>query len=75
MQSRMRQARHREETIEAHLTQLSPLGVLARGYAIVEDAERHILRSSAETSPGEELRIRLHRGALDALVSKTREPE
>jgi exodeoxyribonuclease VII large subunit len=75
MQSRMRQARHREETIEAHLTQLSPLGVLARGYAIVEDAQRYILRSSAETSAGQELRIRLHRGELDALVSKTRGPE
>jgi exodeoxyribonuclease VII large subunit len=74
MQSRIRQARHRGETIEAHLKQLSPLGVLARGYAIVEDAQRHILRSSAETSAGKPLHIRLHRGQLDAIVSRTAEP-
>jgi len=75
MQSRMRQARHQEETVEAYLTQLSPTGVLARGYAIVEDARRHILRSSAETSPGEHLRIRLHQGELAAIVSSTAEPK
>jgi exodeoxyribonuclease VII large subunit len=75
MQIRTRQARHRGETIEAHLTHLSPLGVLARGYAIVEDARRHILRSSAETSPGEPLHIRLHRGELDAIVSRTAGPK
>lgn len=75
MQTRMRHARHREEAIEAHLTQLSPLGVLARGYAIVEDARRQILRSSAEISPGESLRIRLHQGQLIAIVSSTEEPK
>jgi exodeoxyribonuclease VII large subunit len=75
MQTRMRRARHREEAIEAHLTQLSPLGVLARGYAIVEDARRHVLRSSTETSPGESLHIRLHYGDIAATVSSTAEPK
>ncbi|MGI8959853.1 MAG: exodeoxyribonuclease VII large subunit [Bryobacteraceae bacterium] len=75
MQGKMHEARHRKETIEAHLTQLSPLGVLARGYAIVEDARRRVLRSSTETSVGEPLRIRLHRGQLDAIVSKATEPK
>ncbi|MFL6352073.1 MAG: exodeoxyribonuclease VII large subunit [Bryobacteraceae bacterium] len=75
MQGRIRQARHREETIEARLTQLSPLRVLARGYAIVEDARRQIIRSSAETSAGESLHIRLHQGELDAIVSTTVKPE
>jgi exodeoxyribonuclease VII large subunit len=75
MQTRMRRARHREEAIEAHLTQLSPLGVLARGYAIVEDARRQVLRSSAETSPGESLHIRLHHGDIAATVSSTAEPK
>jgi exodeoxyribonuclease VII large subunit len=75
MQRRMHEARHRAEATEAHLTQLSPLGVLARGYAIVEDSRRHVLRSSAETASGEPLHIRLHRGELAAVVSSTREPE
>jgi exodeoxyribonuclease VII large subunit len=75
MQSRMRQARHREEATEAHLMQLSPLGVLARGYAIVEDARRHILRSSSETCAGEPLHIRLHQGEVAAVVSTTTEPK
>lgn len=75
MQSRIRQARHREETTEAHLTQISPLRVLARGYAIVEDARRHVLRSSSETSPGESVHVRLHQGELAAIVSSTAEPK
>jgi exodeoxyribonuclease VII large subunit len=73
MQSRMRQARHREEATGAHLMQLSPLGVLARGYAIVEDARRHILLSSSETRAGERLHIRLHKGELTGVVSSTTE--
>jgi exodeoxyribonuclease VII large subunit len=75
MQNSIRQARHREQGTEAHLTQLSPLGVLARGYAIIEDTRRHILRSSTETSPGEPLHIRLHYGEVAAVVSSTAEPE
>jgi len=74
MQSRARLARHREDTIEAHLKQLSPLSVLARGYAIVEDAQRHILRAATETAPGEPVRIRLHQGQLSAIVSTVSEP-
>jgi exodeoxyribonuclease VII large subunit len=75
IQSKIRQARHRQETLEAHLTQLSPLSVLARGYAIVENARRRILRSSTETSTGERLHIRLFRGELKATVSSIEERE
>ena len=53
--------------------QLSPVGVLARGYAIVEDARGRILRSSSETAPEERLKIRLHRGQVDAAVIQTRD--
>jgi exodeoxyribonuclease VII large subunit len=44
--------------------------VLSRGYAIVEDANRNILRSAADTAPGERVRVRLHEGRLDALVEE-----
>ncbi|MBV9155350.1 MAG: exodeoxyribonuclease VII large subunit [Acidobacteriaceae bacterium] len=73
IEGRFRQAQRRLEGFEAHLTQLSPLAVLGRGYAIVEDANRRALRSAAETATGETLRIRLHSGELDAVVSQTRE--
>ncbi len=73
VEARMRQAGHRQEGTHAHLLQLSPLTVLARGYAIVEDGQRRILRSSSETSVGENLRIRLHRGDIAAVVSSITE--
>ncbi len=74
MQDRVRQARQHRENFEAHLTQLSPLTVLARGYAIVQGAHQRILRSSAETSPGERLRIRLYQGEMAATVTETEPP-
>ncbi len=67
------QGRQRYDSLQAHLTQLSPLAVLARGYAIVENGERRILRSAAEASAGEQVRIRLHRGELDAMVTEARD--
>jgi exodeoxyribonuclease VII large subunit len=70
MQTRLWQARRRYESLHLHLTQLSPLMVLSRGYAIVEDANRNILRSAADTAPGERVRVRLHEGRLDALVEE-----
>jgi exodeoxyribonuclease VII large subunit len=72
-QGRLWRARRRQESLHAHLTQLSPLSVLARGYAIVENAEKRILRQAGETSAGEQVLIRLHRGELDAVVSTVRE--
>jgi hypothetical protein len=48
---------------------LSPLRVLARGYAVAFDRRGHALRSAAETKPGELLRIRLGEGSLTATVA------
>ncbi len=73
LRSRLWNARRRYESSGAHLTQLSPLAVLARGYAIVENTHKHIVRSSAEVAAGEQLAIRLHRGEIDATVSAVRD--
>jgi exodeoxyribonuclease VII large subunit len=73
IETRLWQARKRHESPAGHLAQLSPLAVLARGYAIVEDAHHRILRHASETGPGEDVRIRLHDGQLDATVTATRE--
>jgi exodeoxyribonuclease VII large subunit len=61
--------------LAASLDGLSPLAVLGRGYALVWDGEgRRLLRDAGEVAPGDELRVRLHRGALRATVT-SRETE
>jgi len=47
---------------------LSPLTILARGYAIATRADGRALRSADETSVGEEISVRLGRGQLAARV-------
>jgi exodeoxyribonuclease VII large subunit len=71
IEARLWHARRRHESLDLRLQQLSPLSVLARGYAIVEDAQGRILRSSNETAPDARLKIRLHHGQLDAQVLQT----
>lgn len=72
LRARLWGARRSHESVNAQLIHLSPLAVLARGYAIVENAQKHALRSSAEVSTGDQLTIRLHRGEIDSVVSATR---
>ena len=53
------------------LETLSPLAVLARGYAVCWDAERsQIIRDAATVSPGQHIHVTLDRGALDCEVKK-----
>ena len=53
------------------LETLSPLAVLARGYAVCWDAERsQIIRDAAAVSPGQHIHVTLDRGALDCEVKK-----
>lgn len=73
MKDRLGQARHRLESLDLHLRQLSPLSVLSRGYAIVQNPQAQVLRSSSETGPGEDLTVRLSRGSLKVIVNQTRE--
>lgn len=52
------------------LDSLSPLAVLARGYALVwHAAAGSLLRSPADVAPGDALRIRLAKGVLGATVT------
>jgi exodeoxyribonuclease VII large subunit len=52
------------------LDALSPLSVLARGYALVADPNGHLLRDAAQVSSGDALTIRLARGELEVEVTK-----
>jgi exodeoxyribonuclease VII large subunit len=73
MQERMWHARRRLESFDLHLRQLSPLAILGRGYAIVQNAQGLALRSSSETGPGEDLSVRLSRGLISVTVVQTRD--
>ncbi|MDG4817349.1 exodeoxyribonuclease VII large subunit [Micromonospora sp. WMMD956] len=52
----------------ARLRALSPAATLERGYAIVQRADGHVVRSAGEVSRGDALRVRLAEGALAATV-------
>jgi exodeoxyribonuclease VII large subunit len=53
----------------AKLEILSPLAVLARGYAVAfREGARAPLLSASEVRPGEGIRVRLHEGELKAVV-------
>lgn len=52
----------------AKLNALSPLAVLTRGFSITQTADGRILRDAASVKPGDELKVRLERGSLNAEV-------
>jgi exodeoxyribonuclease VII large subunit len=66
---RLRISRHRSrlEQLAAKLSQLSPLAILERGYAIVSN-ESGILKDSADASAKSRIHVRLAHGELDAEV-------
>jgi exodeoxyribonuclease VII large subunit len=60
--------RHRFEGLAGRLDALSPLRVLARGYAVAFDARGHALKDASQAEPGDSIRVRLHEGELHAEV-------
>lgn len=53
------------------LTALSPLAILARGYALVEGSDGTLVRSWRQAPAGREILVRLAEGSLVASVSKS----
>ncbi|MEK6408623.1 MAG: exodeoxyribonuclease VII large subunit [Acidobacteriota bacterium] len=47
------------------LDSLSPLGVLARGYAIAFDSQGRVIKRAGEVSSGEKVRVRVSEGEMD----------
>jgi exodeoxyribonuclease VII large subunit len=47
------------------LESLSPLGVLARGYAIAFDSQGRVIKRAGEVSSGERVRVRVSEGEID----------
>ena len=56
---------------DARLRELSPAKILERGYALVFDAQGHLLKDAAQVSPGDEISARLAQGTIAAVVKKT----
>src|SRR6266404_387737 len=65
---RLTRVRGSLEPLLAHLTQLSPLKILERGYAIVSNEAGQIVKEPAEAPAGSEVNIRLAKGAIAAKV-------
>lgn len=75
-----RRAQDRADTrlrvLAGRLESLSPLAVLARGYAVCWNDERAIaIRSAAEVSTGDRVRVTLHQGELECRVTGTTRPD
>lgn len=76
--ARLEVGRRRQQLALAggRLQDLSPLGVLGRGYAMVRDpVSGSLLRDTGQVSPGDELEVRLHRGGMRVKVQKINDPD
>ena len=57
----------------ARLTAVSPQATLARGYAIVRDANGRIVRTTQAVTSGEQLNVQVADGAFDVTVNEEKE--
>ncbi|NBM18339.1 exodeoxyribonuclease VII large subunit [Streptomyces sp. GC420] len=53
----------------ARVVSLSPAATLERGYAVLQRADGHVVRSAGEVAPGEELRARVAEGEFGVRVA------
>jgi exodeoxyribonuclease VII large subunit len=57
--------------LAARIEGLSPLAVLGRGYAVTWDAaQTRIIRDASTLQVGDEVNVRLERGAFEATVNR-----
>lgn len=66
---RLRDAKSSLAGASSQLDALSPLSVLARGYAIATRADGRAVRNASEVSVGDRVRVRLHEGRLETVVT------
>ena len=66
---RLESLRSRQRNMEGRLQSLSPLGVLARGYAVVFNEHGSVVMDAAATRPGETLTTRLAKGNVVSTVT------
>ena len=71
IETRIAKGRQTLEISVAALSQLSPVKLLERGYAVVFDANGRLLKDAAAVSPGSDIRVRLAAGSLNAKVTRS----
>ena len=67
---RLRTLHEREAGLARHLTALSPLAVLSRGYALVYDDHGALVKDTESVTEGQSIVTRLARGRIHSRVSK-----
>jgi len=65
--------RSRWERIHSNLQALSPKAILARGYALVFDANGRLVKEASQLQTRDRVRTQLGRGAFTAKVDKVKE--
>ncbi len=68
-----RRRRARLLTLAGKLNALSPLAILGRGYALAWAADGRLVRSAAQLSPGEKIRLRFGVGGAEGTIDQTSE--
>lgn len=66
----IRTASNKRDVAEARLKGMNPLAVLERGYAVVLDANGRAVTDAAAVSSGDLVRAMLHKGSVEAAVTK-----
>ena len=69
MRMRITRSHGKLDPLVAHLTQLSPLKILDRGYAIVTNEKGEIVKSAGQAPVDSNIAIRLAQGRLEAEVT------
>lgn len=64
--------RSRWERVHSSLEALSPKAILARGYALVFDAEGHLVKRSSDVKAGDQVRTQLGQGEFTARVERVK---
>ena len=72
MRNLLLQYRVRAERLGRALETLSPLAILDRGYALVFDSARNLVKDAAQVKAGMEIRARVARGEIRATVKKAK---
>ena len=67
------QRRGRLERLTSQMEALSPVAILDRGYALVFDSSGKLVKDAAQVKAGEDIRARVARGEIEAMVKKTSE--
>src|SRR5580692_279669 len=75
MRNQLLQNKVRVERMGRALETLSPLAILERGYALVFDGAGELVKDAGMVKAGEEIRARVARGEISAVVKASARPE